>query len=106
MSDDVQTGTLIPYLTEMFRIQAWMAMGKVASPVSGKVERDLNVARQKMLQGVLTELRMNFMEEAKKPAETEAAASKEESEEDEEAAEETDKESDESEKESKETEPS
>ena len=46
MSDTVQTGTLIPYLTEMFRFQAWMAMGKVASPISGKVERDLTVAKQ------------------------------------------------------------
>lgn len=89
MSDTVQTGTLIPYLTEMFRFQAWMALGKVANPVSGKVERDLKVAKQmidligeletrtegnrsteenKMLQGVLTELRLNYMDEAKKPA--------------------------------------
>jgi hypothetical protein len=86
--NDIQTGTLIPYLTEMFRFQAWMALGKVASPVSGKVERDLGAARQmidllselenrtegnrsadetKMLQGVLTELRLNFMDESKKP---------------------------------------
>lgn len=93
--NDIQTGTLIPYLTEMFRFQAWMAMGKVASPVSGKVERDLGAARQmidllaelenrtegnrssdetKLLQGVLTELRLNFMDESKKPApETEEA---------------------------------
>ena len=85
---NVETGTLIPYLTEMFRYQAWMAMGKVTNPMSGKIERDLNVARQmidllaeletrtegnrsgdetKMLQGVLTELRLNYMEESKKP---------------------------------------
>ena len=91
---DIQTGTLIPYLAEMFRFQAWMAMGKVASPVSGNVERDLGAARQmidllaelenrtegnrsddetKMLQGVLTELRMNFMDESKKPAPEETA---------------------------------
>lgn len=85
----VETGTLIPYLTEMFRFQAWMAMGKVVHPVTGKIERDLNVARQmidllaeletrtegnrsadetRLLQGALTELRLNFLEEMKKPA--------------------------------------
>jgi hypothetical protein len=95
MSEQVQTGTLIPYLTEMFRYQAWMAMGKVANPMSGEVERDLRVARQmidllgeldtrtagnrsddetKMLQGALTELRLNYLEEMKKP---EPEASKE-----------------------------
>lgn len=88
MSDPVETGKLIPYLTEMFRFQAWMAMGKVANPVSGEVERELRLARQmidllgeletrtagnrsddetKMLQGALTELRMNYLEEMKKP---------------------------------------
>ena len=85
---NVETGTLVPYLTEMFRFQAWMAMGKVASPMSGKIERELKVARQMidllaeletrtegnrsddetlMLQGALTELRLNYLEEAKKP---------------------------------------
>jgi hypothetical protein len=88
MSDQVETGTLIPYLTEMFRFQAWMAMGKVANPMSGDVERDLRAARHmidllgelesrtagnrssdetKMLQGALTELRLNYLEEMKKP---------------------------------------
>jgi hypothetical protein len=88
MSDPVETGTLIPYLTEMFRFQAWMAMGKVANPVSGEVERDLRMARQmidllgeletrtagnrsngetRMLQGALTELRLNYLDEMKKP---------------------------------------
>jgi hypothetical protein len=88
MSDQVETGTLIPYLTEMFRFQAWMAMGKVANPMSGEVERDLRAARQmidllgelesrtagnrssdetKMLQGALTELQLNYLEEMKKP---------------------------------------
>jgi len=96
--NDVETGTLIPYLAEMFRFQAWMAMGKVANPVSGKVERDMGVARHmidllaelenrtegnrsadetKMLQGVLTELRLNFMDESKKPAPEEKEPAKE-----------------------------
>ena len=84
----MEMGTLIPYLAEMFRLQAWIAMGKVASPVSGKVERNLQVSHQmidllgeletktegnrtedetKLLQGVLTELRLNYVEEVNKP---------------------------------------
>jgi len=89
MSDDVQTGRLIPYLVEMFRYQAWVSMGKVASPATGQVERELPVARMmidllgeletrtegkrspeetRMLQGALTDLRLNYLEEMKKPA--------------------------------------
>jgi len=90
MTEDVRTGRLIPYLNEMFRLQAWMAMGKIASPVSGKVERDLDVARAmidllvelesrtegnrsteetRILQGTLTELKLNYLDEMKRPAE-------------------------------------
>jgi len=86
----LETGTLIPYLTEMFRIQAWISLGKVAHPVTGKVERDMTGARQmidllveletrtegnrsadetRLLRGALTELRLNYLEEMKKPAE-------------------------------------
>jgi hypothetical protein len=89
MGEKVQTGRLIPYLTEMFRLQAWMAMGKVANPATGKVERDLTVARMmidllveleqrteghrsddetRLLQGAVTELQLNYVDEAKKPA--------------------------------------
>lgn len=85
---DVQTGTLIPYLVEMFRVQAWLAMGKVANPMSGEVERDLPMAQRmidllaelesrtegnrsadetRLLQGALTELRLNYLDEQKKP---------------------------------------
>lgn len=95
MSEELQTGRLIPYLTEMFRYQAWLAMGKMASPVSGKVERDLHTARtmidllaeletrteghrsseeSKLLRGALTDLRINFLDEQKKPEEPEPAA--------------------------------
>ena len=84
-------GALIPYLTEMFRFQAWMAMGKVSNPVSGETERNLDLARHcidllaevetktegnrsdeetSLLRNVLTDLRLNFMEEMKKPAES------------------------------------
>lgn len=103
MNTETKTGVLIPYLIEMFRFQAWMAMGKVTNPVSGKIERNLDVARQmidllgeledrtegnrsedetKLIQGVLTELRLNFMDESKKPPEPTVSA--------EEAASETD----------------
>lgn len=85
---DVQTGKLIPYLTDMFRYQAWVAMGKVAHPMSGEIDRNLPVAREmidligelearttgnrsadetKMIQGALTELRLNYLDESKKP---------------------------------------
>jgi hypothetical protein len=85
---EVQTGTLIPYLAETFRYQAWISLGKVTNPVSQKVERDLPVAKQmidllaeletrtegnrsddesKLLQGVLTELRLNYLDELKRP---------------------------------------
>ena len=98
MSTETKTGVLIPYIIEMFRFQTWMAMGKVANPVSGEIERNLDVARQmidllgelevrtegnrsedetKLLQGVLTELRMNYLDESKKPEEP--AATSEES---------------------------
>jgi uncharacterized protein DUF1844 len=87
---EVQTGTLIPYLTEMFRMQAWILLGKVVHPVTGKIERDLGGARQmidllaeletrtegnrsadetRLLRGALTELRLNYLDEMKKPAE-------------------------------------
>jgi len=93
------TGQIVPYVVEMFRFQAWMAMGKVANPVSQKVERELPAAKvaidllaeletktrgnlsedeDKMLQSVLTDLRLNYLEEMKKPeAEAGAAASDE-----------------------------
>jgi hypothetical protein len=87
---EVRTGRLIPYLNEMFRLQAWMAMGKIANPMSGKVERDLDTARAmidllvelesrtegnrsteetRILQGTLTELRLNYVDEMKRPVE-------------------------------------
>jgi len=95
MTTETKTGVLIPYIIEMFRFQTWMAMGKVANPVSGEIERNLDVARQmidllgelevrtegnrsedetKLLAGVLTELRMNYLDESKKPQEEAAPA--------------------------------
>ena len=96
---DTRTGKLIPYLTDMFRYQAWVAMGKVAHPVSGEVERNLPVAKEmidllgelesrteghrstdetRMLQGALTELRLNYMDEAKRPEPKQAESTQEE----------------------------
>jgi hypothetical protein len=86
---ELRTGKLIPYMTEMFRFQAWVAMGKVAHPVSGSVERDLGTAKEfidllaeletrtdghrseeesKLLRAALTDLRINFVDEMAKPA--------------------------------------
>ena len=85
---EVETGRLIPYLVDMFRFQAWIAMGKEAHPVSGKIEKDLEVSRlmiglldelesrtegnrsgdeTKLLRATLTDLRLNYMDERKKP---------------------------------------
>jgi hypothetical protein len=72
----------------MFRYQAWIFLGKVANPVTREIERDLVAARSaidllseleakteghrspeesKILAGTLTELRLNYLDEAKKP---------------------------------------
>lgn len=88
MSAEVQTGRLIPYLVEMFRYQAWLGLGKIANPISGSVERDLNMAKAMidllgeleerteghrsqdetlLVQGTVTDLRLNYMDEMRKP---------------------------------------
>jgi len=72
---------------------AMQQMGKVANPMTGKVERDLSMAKfsidmlgmiqaktkgnlsedeQKMLDHVLYELRLNFVDESKKSPESES----------------------------------
>jgi len=79
---------------------AWQQMGKVSSPLTGKMERNLEQAKasidllemlqrktegnlsseeKKLLDHVLYELRMNYVDEAKKPA-TEPEEAKDESE--------------------------
>ena len=88
MNETMQTGRLIPYLVEMFRFQAWVALGKVTNPMSGKVERELPMAKAmidllcelearteghrssdetRLLQGAVTELRLNYLDEMKQP---------------------------------------
>ena len=82
------TGHLIPYVLEMLRYQAWVGMGKIVNPQTQAIDRNLEAARMaidllveletktegnrsepesKLLQSVLTELRLNFVEEQKKP---------------------------------------
>ncbi len=76
---------------------AWYQLGKVASPFSGKIERDLDAAKhsidmlemlqrkttgnlndeeRKLLEHILYELRMNYVEESKKPASEEPSEKK------------------------------
>jgi hypothetical protein len=75
-------------LVMVFKSAAMQQMGKLMNPLSGKVERNLEQARfsidtiamlkdktkgnlgedlEKLLDSVLLELRMNFLEESKKP---------------------------------------
>lgn len=82
-----QLDQLFMQLVMSFQAGAWQAMGKVASPFTGKVERDLNMAKhtidmlgmiQEKTQGNLTpeekqlldralyELRLNYVDEQKK----------------------------------------
>ncbi len=86
---DVHFFTLISSL----QMAAWQQMGKIASPISGKVERNLDQARasidmlnmisektkgnlndeeNKLLSQILYDLRMNFLDESRKPTEQNA----------------------------------
>ena len=95
MSEENQTNesskyndqALFTQLVLSFQAAAWQQMGKVASVISGKVERNLEMAKHsidmlamleektkgnlnedesKYIAHVLYELRMNFLDEAKK----------------------------------------
>ncbi|OQX91565.1 MAG: hypothetical protein B6D58_07425 [candidate division Zixibacteria bacterium 4484_95] len=80
-------GLLFAQLLLSFQASAWQQMGKVVSPLTGKIERNLEMAKssidilgmlenktkgnlteheEKFLRQVLTELRMNYVEELKK----------------------------------------
>src|SRR5512135_3040261 len=88
MSNASRDETLFLQLVAMFQYAAMQQMGKFANPVTGKVERDLAQARMsidmiEMLQNrtqsgrsaregefldkVLFELRMNYVDESKRP---------------------------------------
>ena len=79
---------LFSQLVLSFHAAAWQQMGKSANPFTGEVERNLDMAKNsidilgmleektkgnlteqevKILQHILTELRMNYVDEAKKP---------------------------------------
>ncbi len=79
---------LFTQLVMSFQAAAWQQMGKIANPITGKTERNLEMAKNsidilgmleektkgnlnehelKFLQQMLTQLRMNYVEEMKKP---------------------------------------
>lgn len=82
-----EQGELFTYLISTFYSSAWMQMGKMANPVTNKVERDLQQAQfsidlldmlkektkgnltedeARLLDHAIKELKMNYMEEMKK----------------------------------------
>jgi hypothetical protein len=88
MSDASRDEFLFMQLVAMFQYAAMQQMGKLPSPVSGKIERDLDQARASIamvemlrnrtegrrsagetefLDKVLFELRMNFVDESRRP---------------------------------------
>jgi hypothetical protein len=89
MSNSSRDEMLLLQLVAMFQYAAMQQMGKLPNPVTGKIERDLDQARIsidmiEMLQSrtqagrsareseyidkVLFELRMNYVDESKRPA--------------------------------------
>lgn len=93
---------LFSYLVSTFYSSAWMQMGKMANPMTNKVEKDMEQAQftidlldmlkkktegnrseeeEKLITRAIKELKMNFIEEKKKESsESKEAAGSEESE--------------------------
>lgn len=90
MSNPSRDETLFLQLVAMFQYAAMQQMGKIPNPISGEIERDLAQARlsidmiemlqrrtgsqrsareNEYLDKVLFELRMNYVDESKRPAE-------------------------------------
>ena len=92
MSEDStnKNDKLFMYLVGTFQSSAWIALGKMKSPVTDKIERNLDQAsfyidlldmmqtkmdgnlseyEEQMLINTVSELKMNFIEEQKKPDE-------------------------------------
>jgi len=88
-SEERKNQALFVQLVSMFYTAAMQQMGKLINPITQKVERDLDQAKisidilgmlegktqgnladeeQRFLEHALFELRMNYLEEAKKPA--------------------------------------
>jgi hypothetical protein len=95
MANPSHDETLLLQLVAMFQYAAMQQMGKLANPVTGEVERDLAQARMSIdmiemlqrrtqaertareteyLDKVLFELRMNFVDESKRSAGSEAGS--------------------------------
>jgi len=89
-SDNQNASALFMQLVLTFHTAAWQQMGKMVNPMSGKAERNLELSKNsidmlgmieektkgnlsdeesKFLRQILTELRMNYVEESKKPDE-------------------------------------
>jgi len=89
-SDNQNVSALFMQLVLTFHTAAWQQMGKMVNPMTGKAERNLELSKNsidmlgmienktegnltdeeaKFLRQILTELRMNYVEESKKPAE-------------------------------------
>ena len=89
MSNPSRDETLFVQLVAMFQFAAMQQMGKLPNPVTGKIERDLSQSRisiemiemlqrrtqaersaqeSEYLDKVLFELRMNYVDESKRPA--------------------------------------
>ena len=94
-SDPSRQAALFLQLVLGLQQSAMMALGKLMNPISRKIDRHLDAARDtidtlaalevrtkgnlepdeaRVLQQVLTELRMNYLDERKKPATPEAEA--------------------------------
>jgi hypothetical protein len=103
MSNSERDEMLLLQLVAMFQYAAMQQMGKLPNPVTGKTERDLAQARIsidmiEMLQNrtqagrsareseffdkMLFELRMNYVDESKRPPETESTEKAPESQDD------------------------
>jgi hypothetical protein len=95
MSEPAQHEILFMQLVAMFQFAAMQQMGKIPNPVTGKIERNLEQARlsidmidmlqartqsgrtpreAELLDKVLFELRMNFVDESKRAGEERAGA--------------------------------
>ncbi|HSG28430.1 MAG TPA: DUF1844 domain-containing protein, partial [Candidatus Krumholzibacterium sp.] len=89
---------LFHHLVAMFQALAMQQMGKIMNPVTGKVERDLQQARitidmidmiqtktagnltgdeKKLIDAILMDLRMNYVDETSRPQEDDAVGDEE-----------------------------
>lgn len=91
MDNKEKNTQMFMYLVGSFEMSAMMAMGKIKNPITDKTERDLTQAQfsidildmlkektsgklseyeAKYLENTLGQLKLNYIDEAKKPAET------------------------------------